>query len=291
MLSVLIVNWNTRDHLERCLNSLLRFPAVFSTEIIVVDNDSADGSAEMVKSQFSDVTLISPGANTGYAAGNNLAFAAAKGEYLLTLNPDTEVTQGALNAALGRLISQKNTGVVGAKLILPDGSVQRSVRGFPSLLGVFGALTGLDRLGGPLASYSLPNFDYDRAGPAPQPMGTFLLFRREALAAIGDPMKPFDEAFPIFFNEVDLLKRLADAGWSAWYEPVAVVHHHHGASTKQVKASMIWESHRSLVRYFRKHLHGTGRAVLPFLALVIYAAAFLRAKGYHAGFRTHHHNM
>ncbi|MBX3096343.1 MAG: glycosyltransferase family 2 protein, partial [Fimbriimonadaceae bacterium] len=269
LLSVLIVNWNTRDHLERCLASLFRNPSVFPTEIIVVDNASNDGSAEMVQSQFPFVTLISPGNNTGYAAGNNLAFAVAEGEYLLTLNPDTELTSGALDAALGCLIAKKNAGVVGARLILPDGSVQRSVRGFPSLLGVFGALSGLDWMGGPLASYSLPEFNYERAGPAPQPMGTFLLFRRNALEEIGDSRKPFDEAFPIFFNEVDLLKRLADRGWKSWYEPRAVVHHHHGASTKQVKASMIWESHRSLVRYFRKHLHGTGRAVLPFLALVI----------------------
>jgi len=261
------------------------------TEIIVVENASSDGSAEMVRAEFPEVSLIEPGSNTGYARGNNLAFAAAKGKYLLTLNPDTEVTEGALAAALGTLIMFKGLGVVGARLILPDGSVQRSVRGFPSVLGIFGALTGLDNLGGALASYTLPRFPYDKSGPAPQPMGTFLLFRREALAAIGDPQRPFDERFPIFFNEVDLLKRLADAGWPGWYEHRAVVHHHHGASTKQVRPQMIWESHRSLLRYFSKHLHGMARAALPLLAILIYVAAFLRARGYHAGFRTDHHDM
>lgn len=291
MLSVLIVNWNTREHLRRCLDSLRRFPAPIPTEVIVVENASSDGSAEMVRQNFPEVVLIEPGTNTGYARGNNLAFAAAQGQFLLTLNPDTELTEGALAAALEPLLRKKEVGVVGARLLLPDGSVQRSVRGFPTLMGIFGALTGLDRWGGLLGSYTLPRFPYDQSGPAPQPMGTFLLFRREALAAIGDPRQPFDEGFPIFFNEVDLLKRLADAGWLCWYEPRATIHHHHGASTRQVKPQMIWESHRSLVRYFSKHLHGTARAALPLLSILIYVAAFLRARGYHAGFRTDHHHM
>jgi GT2 family glycosyltransferase len=114
-------------------------------------------------------------------------------------------------------------------------------------------------------------------------MGTFLLFRREALP---DPKHPFDEGFPIFFNEVDLLFRMKSAGWDCLYTPNAQIFHHGGESTKQVKKSMIWESHRSLVRYLRKH-SGTvaSRLGLPFVAAAIYAAAFVRAKGYHAGFR------
>ncbi len=256
-------------------------------EIIVVDNDSRDGSAEMVSAEFPDVILIESGGNKGYATGNNLAFQRASGTRLLTLNPDTEFTDHSIQKTLDWMEENPTIGAVGIRLILPDGSTQRSVRGFPTFAGIFGALLRLDRFfpHSSLGSYTLPGFDYTQTQPGPQPMGTFNLFRREALASIGDPAKPFDEDFPIFFNEVDLLKRLDDAGWPAWHFAEAQVQHHHGASTKQVKKSMIWESHRSLVRYFSKHTRGSARFLLPLVAGAAYLAAFMRARGVHAGFR------
>lgn len=284
MLSILIVNWNTRDLLRACLRSIQEHPPTGEYETIVVDNASRDGSAEMVKTEFPGVRLVASERNTGYAAGNNLAFAAATGDFLLTLNPDTEFKDDSLDRALAFLRDHPKVGCVGIKQVGLDGNVQRSVRGFPTFVGILGDVTGLGkRLGGPLDSYRLSRFDYEREGPAPQPMGTFLLFRREALDT---PEAPFDEEFPIFFNEVDLLYRLHKAGWPCWYTPNAWVLHHGGESTKQVRKSMIWESHRSLVRYLRKH-HGTGLGVvgLPFLTALIYAGAFIRARGYDAGFR------
>ena len=191
------------------------------------------------------------------------------------------------------LRQRKNYGVLGLRLVGPDKNAQNSVRGFPTILGVIGTWAKLDRIfpASLLGSYSLPNFDYDSDGPAPQPMGTFLLFRRTALETVGDPQKPFDESFPIFFNEVDLLFRLNQAGWPCWYSAGAHVLHHHGASTRQVKKSMIWESHRSLVRYFRKHLKGPSRLLIPIIAGAAWIAALARAKGYHAGFRPEHNNL
>lgn len=241
----------------------------------------------MVAADFPTVRLIASPRNTGYAAGNNLAFAAAQGDFLLTLNPDTEFVDGSLDAALKVLADHPKAGCLGIKQVGIDGKVQHSVRGFPTALGIFGDLTKAGRVfGGALDDYRLSRFDYDREQPAPQPMGTFLLFRREALQAIGDPAHPFDESFPIFFNEVDLLIRLRRAGWICLYTPKAQVKHYGGESTKQVRKSMIWESHRSLVRFFRKH-HGTGwgRVGLPFLAAVIYLAAVVRTRGFDAGFR------
>lgn len=241
----------------------------------------------MIRDEFPDVVCIEPGANTGYAHGNNLAFSAARGTFLLTLNPDTEFRDDSLQKSINWMHRQPSVGSLGIRQIMPDGSVQRSVRGFPTIAGVIGALTGLDRLhpSGPLGSYTLREFDYSRTQPAPQPMGTFLLFRREALTKIGDAARPFDEEFPIFFNEVDLLKRLDEAGWPCWYLAEAEVLHHHGSSTKQVKKSMIWESHRSLARYFSKHLRGAARIMLGPLTAAAYLAAFVRARGVHAGFR------
>jgi GT2 family glycosyltransferase len=288
MLSVLIVNWNTKDLLRVCLQSITDHSPSGHYEIIVVDNASSDNSSQMVRTEFPSVVLIDSPTNTGYAAGNNLAFAAAQGDVLLTLNPDTEFDDDSLDRAQEYLLSHAKVGCIGIRQIGLDGKTQASVRGFPSFFGIVGDVTGLGRKrpGGRLDSYRLSAFDYEHEGPAPQPMGTFLMFRREALADIGDWHHPFDESFPIFFNEVDLLYRLNESGWNCRYVPDAHVIHHGGESTKQVRKSMIWESHRSLLRYLRKH-HGTGfaRLGLPFLAALIYAAAFVRAKGYHVGFR------
>jgi GT2 family glycosyltransferase len=255
---------------------------------LVVDNASADGSAEMVEREFPEVRLIRSDSNLGYAAGNNLAFSMAQGSLVLTLNPDTEFEDDSLSRACALIEARPKTGCLAVRLVDPAGRIQRSVRGFPTLTGVAGAVLGLDRVapGSVWGSYSLRGFDYDAPGPAPQPMGTFLLFRREALESVGDPRAPFDESFPIFFNEVDLLFRLSMAGWECWYEPHAHVVHHHGASTRQVRKSMVWESHASLVRYFRKHLSGASRLLLPFVWLVATLSAFVRAKGVYAGFRT-----
>ncbi len=289
MVSVLIVNWNTRDLLRSCLASILRFPPHEDYEVIVVDNSSSDESAVMVAEEFPDFRLIESGSNAGYAKGNNLAFAAASGEYLLTLNPDTEFVDDSLDRALHILRVNTQAGCLGARQVAADGSTQRSVRGFPTFLGIFGDLTGLGRRfpGSRLDSYRLHGFDYETEGEAPQPMGTFLLFRREALAEVGSLDKPFDENFPIFFNEVDLLYRLLLKGWTCLYAPSVRILHHGGESTKLVRKSMIWESHRSLVRFLRKHQRcALGGIGVSLLAPIVYAAAYVRAKGYDAGFRT-----
>lgn len=293
MVSVLIVNWNTRDLLSACLRSIERHASATLHEVIVVDNASTDGSAEMVARDFPHTRLLANTVNAGYARGNNQAASAATGEFLLTLNPDTELVDDALERGVSALRSAPSYGALGARLLDPDGSTQRSVRGFPTMLGVFGALSGLDRLlpGSSLGSYFLRAFDYDSPGPAPQPMGTFLMFRREALRSVGDPCTPFDEDFPIFFNEVDLLWRLDQAGWPCWYDPAVRVLHHGGQSTRQVRKSMIWESHKSLVRYLGRHARGPARLGLPLAAALAYVGAFVRAKGYHAGFRTERHDL
>ncbi len=296
MLSILIVNWNTRELLRACLSSIVSHPPSEPCEVIVVDNFSTDQSAEMVQNCFIDgevgevapgqklpIRLVASTVNTGYAAGNNLAFAQANGDFLLTLNPDTEVVDDSLDKALACLRAHPSAGALGVRQVAVDGSTQHSVRGFPTVRGILGDLFKISSWD----SYRLSRFDYEREQAAPQPMGTFLLFRRQALESVGNPRKPFDEGFPIFFNEVDLLYRLNLAGWNCLYTPRAKILHHGGESTKQVRKSMIWESHRSLVRYFYKH-YGTGvsRLGLPLLAAVSYTAAFVRAKGYHAGFRT-----
>lgn len=287
-LTIVIVNWNTRELLRACLASLERYPPSLRHEVIVVDNNSPDGSAQAVRQEFPRVILVDLPTNTGYARANNHGFAQARGSYVLTLNPDTELVDDSLDRAIALLEDNEEFGALGAKQIGIDGAVQRSVRGFPTVAGIFGDVTGIGRLfpHSAFGAYRMLSFDYDLLQEAPQPMGTFLLFRMKALRDLGDPRSPFDEQFPIFFNEVDLLYRLRKKGWRCLYSPDVRILHHGGESTKLVRKSMIWESHRSLVRFMRKHLETQWN--LPLILLVsgvILLAAFIRARGYSPRFR------
>lgn len=289
MLSILIVNWNTRDLLDACLASVVQFSS--DVEVIVVDNASSDGSAAMIAAKHPWVKLISSAKNLGYAGGNNLAYSHSSGEFVLLLNPDTKIYEDTLALAVSTLIGLPEYGALGARQIFTDGTTQASVRGFPSFWGLVGDFTKLGRLIPGLDSYRLGRFDYNKAQDVPQPMGTFLLLKREAIESmqsnlsnksnvIASPL--MDENFPIFFNEVDLLFRLRQMGWKTWYEPTVRVLHHGAEGTKQVRKNMIWESHRSLVRFLEKH-----RLVpfLPILRPLILLAAFIRARGVHEGFK------
>lgn len=288
VLSIVIVNWNTCDHLVACLQSIFASDFEPPMEVIVIDNASTDGSADKIANLFPQVDLIRSQANLGYAKGNNLGFERARGEFILALNPDTVLPPDTLPRAVQILGEKREVAVLAPRLIGPDGEVQRSIRGFPSMAGVLGDITGLGKLfpGSAFDSYRLSGFDYSKSQFAPQPMGTFLLFRRSALEAVGDPNQPFDELFPIFFNEVDLLKRLSDAGSPAWFEPSIEIRHEGGASTRQVRKNMIWESHRSLMRYAWKHwIRWWNWPLISVFSAAVYIGALVRARGFHAGFR------
>jgi GT2 family glycosyltransferase len=279
-LTVLLVNWRTRELLRACLRSLRAAMgdrlAAGDAEIIVVDNDSGDGSAEMVREEFPEVRLFANVENRGYAAGNNQGIEAARGRDIMLLNPDTEVPREAVERLEACLAERPRCGAAAPMLLFPDGRPQLSLRGVPTPLALLGAVTGLARIapeGSPLAAYQ-PRALPTKPAPVDQPMTSCLLLRGEALRAVGG----FDETFPIFFNDVDLCWRLRQAGWEIWFVPEAKVTHHHGASTKQVRRAMIWESHRGLHRYYRKHYRG--RLPLPVYGLVvgaIYAGAVVRS--------------
>jgi len=253
-LSVCIVNWNTRDCLHECLTALGQCPpAGAEMEVIVVDNASADGSAAMVASEFSPVSLIGNSDNKGYAEGNNQALERATGDFLLLLNPDVVVHPGSLTRALAFMAEHPDAGALGCRLVGADGETQRSVRGFPDPGPVLWDAAGLSRLfprSRLFGAYRMTFFDYDRVSEVDQPMGSFLLLTRAALDKVG----LMDPQFPIFFNEVDWCWRAKRAGgFRIYYTPDAVVTHYGGSSTRQVKAAMIRESHRSLLRFYDKH--------------------------------------
>ena len=251
-LSIIIVNWNTRELLRACLQLLREAPpAGLQTEILVVDNASADDSAAMVRAEFPEARLFANTENLNYAGGNNQGLREAAGTFQLLLNPDTEVPAGALEALVQFLREHPRAGAVSPALVYPDGRLQESVRGFPSPRALVGELTGLARLlpGSPWAGYRVKRLPEDRPSSVDQPMASAFLIRKEALDQVG----LFDEQFSLFFNDVDLCYRLKRAGWEIYYDPSVRIIHVGGASTRQVRPEAIRRSHEGLRRFYAKH--------------------------------------
>ncbi len=274
-ISIIIVSWNTREYLDACLTSIRQAPDEVSREVIVVDNASEDGTVEMLQQDHPGVELIANSENRGYAAANNQGIEAASGENVLLLNPDIVVHEGALEVLGGFLDTHPSAGAVAPRLILPDGSVQASCRSFPTPDVVLYEALGLSRLfprSRRFGKYRMSWWDYDEERRVDQPMASALLIRADALTEVG----LMDEQFPIFFNDVDLCKRMWDAGWEIWFTPNASMDHVGGASTGQVRRRMIVESHRSFRAFYRKHYRGE----IP--AWAYYGAVGLLQLGYAA---------
>ena len=252
-LSILIVNWNTRDLLRACLSSI-RQNVTIAHEAIVVDNDSQDGSAAMVAQEFPEVVLIANNFNAGFAGGNNQAYQKARADWIWLLNPDTEILPGAAERLIEFLEVDNRRGAVASALIdAREGHIQRSCRTFPTPAALWAQGSGLARKyprSRRFGFYKMGHWNMKTAREVDQPMASSFLMRRQAIQSIGEL---FDEQFPIFFNDVDLCWRLKKAGWQIWYLPEAQVIHWGGAGTSQVRPQMIEESHRSLRRFYEKH--------------------------------------
>jgi GT2 family glycosyltransferase len=273
--SIVIVNWNTRDHLIECLESIRTYPPRCSYEVIVVDNDSSDGSAQAVRQYFPEITLIENGENIGYAKANNQAIENSTGDYILLLNPDVRVKNNTIDTLVDFAIQHSDAAAVGCKLVTPDGKIQESCRSFPYPLSVFFEYTKLSWLL-PwckfISSYRMRYFRYDTDVEVDQPMASCLLISRRAWEDVGS----FDESFPIFFNDVDWCYRAKQKGWKIYFTAKTYAIHYGGASTLQVKAKMIQESHRSLRKFYEKHYkHKLPAPVYWIIILAIIANSFL----------------
>ncbi len=263
-LSVIIVNWNVRDLLRRCLHSILANLPTCSLEVIVVDNASTDGSMEMVRTEFPQVRLIANPGNRGFTAANNQGLAVARGRYVLLLNPDTEVVGDALETMVAFADAHPDVGVVGPQLLNPDGTVQSSRRRFPTLATALFESTWLQpcaprRL---LVHYYVLDRPDDEVQDVDWVTGAALMARREAVEQVG----PLDEGFFMYSEELDWCRRFRAAGWRVVYLPTARVIHYEGKSSEQVLPARHIHFQTSKIRYFRKY-HGPAAAEV--LRLVI----------------------
>jgi N-acetylglucosaminyl-diphospho-decaprenol L-rhamnosyltransferase len=260
-LSVVILNWNVRELLDRCLASIRS--ERYAIEMIVVDNASTDDSAGMVRDKYPQVTLIANAVNRGFTGGNNQGLAAAQGRYALVLNPDTEIVGDALDRLVDYLEAQPQAGAVGPRLLNPDRSIQPSRRRFPTVLTGFFESTWLQSLAprGVLRRYTVEDVPADVVQEVDWLTGACTLFRRAVLERVGG----YDEAnFFMYSEELDLCRRIRQAGWRIAYVPDAQVIHYEGRSSEQAVAARHIRFNTSKVRYFRKW---HGRAVAGALRL------------------------
>ena len=249
-LSVIIVEWNTRDLLRDCLTSVCARHAI-RTEVIVIDNASSDGSAEMVAAEFPQVTLIRNGENRGFAAATNQGLAESRGRHFLLLNSDTRVLGSVLEASVRYLDAHPDVGAMGCRVLNPDGTVQRTCSGWPRLTDLVFMATGLWKLPRPrrLGRYLMTQWSRDTEREVEVISGCYLLIRAAVVAEVG----PLDEAFFFFGEETDWCRRIRAAGWRLMFAPVGEIVHHGSASARRLSHRRDLMLTQATVRLHRKH--------------------------------------
>jgi GT2 family glycosyltransferase len=251
-LSVVILNYNTCANLRACLQSMERErPA--ASEVLVVDNASSDGSAEMVEAEFAWVKLIRSPRNGGFAYGNNQALRVAQGEAILLLNPDTRVPRGGIAGLMRVLDEHPEAGIVGPRLLRPDGSMHLACRrSFPTPGVAFYRIVGLSRLfptSRRFGRYNLTFIDPELAIEVDSVCGACMLVRRRVVEQVG----LLDERFFMYGEDLDWCLRVRAAGWTVRYEPTVTVQHQHGAASSARALRTNVHFFRAMDLFYRKH--------------------------------------
>lgn len=266
-ISIILINLNTHDFLKACIASMgvrLEDPAF---EVILVDNGSTDGSVEMVRRDFPQVRVFPQAENLGFTKANNIGLRAARGEYLLVLNSDTEIVDDALEMMCAHMDANPRIGALGAQLLNTDRTVQLSCRAFPSYRTVFfhrySLLTRLFPRNRYSAEYLMTDSGHDKTIEVDWVSGACLLTRRETADQVG----LLDEGFFIYAEDVDWCYRMKQAGWSVVYYPDAKVLHHIGRATRKIPYKMTYHRHRSMWRFYKKH-YSRGIVLVDFATFV-----------------------
>lgn len=246
--TIVIVNWNTRELLDACLRSVVADRA--DATVVVVDNASSDGSVAALAPRWPQVRWVEAGANLGFARGNNLAIEGVETEFVWLLNPDTEVRPGALAALEAWLDAHPRAAVAGAGLLNPDGSPQPCSFAFPTPLGTAAAWLFLPRPLARLRDRAFALAPRRAAGPTDWVLGAAMLVRMAAVREVGT----LDPGYFMYAEELDWCHRFRAAGWEVHLVPDALVVHHGGQATSQVREQMLLELFKSRAQYFRRRL-------------------------------------
>ena len=253
-LSVVFLSYNTRDLTRQALNSVLAAAEGLEAEIFVVDNASADGSADMVAEEFPQVKLVCNEANVGFSAGNNVALRQVTGEYALLINTDTIVRRDALHAMVDFLDAHPEAGACGCKILDPDGTLQLdSRRGFPTPLAAFCKMSGLSRLfpKHPLmARYHLTHLDPEQTAEIEVLSGSCMMVRKSAMDQVG----LLDEDYFMYGEDIDWCYRFHQAGWKIYYLPTTAIIHFRGESGRGTPLKILYRKSRAMSIFVNKHM-------------------------------------
>jgi N-acetylglucosaminyl-diphospho-decaprenol L-rhamnosyltransferase len=251
---VVIVSYNGRQLLQACLDSLAAEAKSLAVRVIVVDNDSRDGTSTMVRERYPLVDLIPSGGNLGFARAANIGLRLTTSDNLLVLNPDTEVPAGALTSCIAALEARPHVGILGCKLVKADGTLDHACkRGFPTPLSALAYLSGISRRrprSRALGGYTAAHLSDDDVGFVDAVNGAFMLLRRSALEEVG----LLDEAYWMYGEDLDWCYRFWEKGWAVLYWPRVTVLHVKGGITGRHRSLRTNHAfHRSMWLFYRKH--------------------------------------
>jgi GT2 family glycosyltransferase len=273
-LSVVIVNYNVMYFLEQCLYSVRKAIEGLQAEVFVVDNNSVDGSAKMVREKFPEVILIENNDNLGFSKANNQAVRLSKGEYVLLLNPDTVVEDDTFSKCLTFMDSHPDAGGLGVKMLDGKGNfLPESKRGLPTPDVAFYKIFGLSRFfpkSKIFGKYHLGYLDNDKVHEVDVLSGAFMLMRRSALDKTG----LLDETFFMYGEDIDLSYRLVKAGYKNYYFPDTRIIHYKGESTKKGSINYVFLFYNAMIIFARKHFTQKNASLVAFL---IHLAIYFRA--------------
>jgi hypothetical protein len=276
LVSIIIVSWNAKDYLLKCLKSLTQTQGAAKMEIIVVDNASSDGSPEAVQREFPSVRLICTGSNLGFARANNIGMRASKGRYLGLINSDVEVLGDCISRLVDYCEHNPEAGMVGPRVIGGDRKLQRSCRGFPSVWNMFCRALALDALFPHVklfTGYTLRYWPQDCTRTVDILTGCFWLARRQAVEQVG----LLDESFFMYGEDMDWCKRFWGNGWKLVFVPSAEAVHYGGVSSSNAPVRFYIEKQRADLQYWQKH-HSRLAVISYFLISCLHL--MLRAIGY-----------
>ncbi|WP_260632953.1 glycosyltransferase family 2 protein [Paenibacillus xylanexedens] len=251
--SIIIVNYNTRQLTLDCLASVYASQTSYQYEVIVIDNASHDGSVEAIRDAYPEIQLITNRDNTGFAVANNRGMELAKGRYILLLNSDTVVQPDTLHTMIYFMDRHPEMGASGCKVILPDGSLDKACkRGFPTPSASFYYAFGISRLfpdRPKFNQYQLGHLSPDDEYPVDCLVGAFMLVRRETIDQVGG----LDETFFMYGEDIDWCYRIKEAGWGIFYYPRTYIVHYKGGSARRKPLKITYEFHRAMWVFHRKH--------------------------------------
>lgn len=275
-LSIVIVNYNVKHFLEQCLKSVYQAIQNIEAEVFVVDNNSIDGSQDMVRSSFTDVKLIANSKNTGFSTANNQAIKESKGEYVLLLNPDTVVPENCFQALLE--FADKTPDLGGCGIPMYDGQgnyLPESKRGLPTPEVAFYKMIGLNKLfpkSKKFGKYHLGYLAPDQNHEVEILAGAFMLIRKKVLDKIG----LLDETFFMYGEDIDLSYRITKAGWKNYYFAGSRIIHYKGESTKKLSTNYVKVFYKAMVIFAEKHYAGSNQKLFKlFINMAIYGRASL----------------